>query len=363
MPVQNTPHLTRACQLLFVIIGSTAVLYYGRSLLVPLAFALVLALLLLPLCRRLEDYGLPRPLGAMLSILVLAGFFTGLFYLLSWQLSDIMSDSGQLKEKINSLIHEGQDNLSRKLGLPRAQQKQLLQQGNNSMVASLTGLINSLLGTVVDIILVLVYIFLLLEFRDHLLSALLRAVPENQRDNVRRLTGEASGVAGQYLLGLALMIACLWVMYGIGFSLISVRYAIFFAILCGTLELVPFVGNITGTLIVVCMGLLQGGNFSLIAGILITYGSVQFIQSYIIQPLVVGREVNLNPLFSILCIVIGDAIWGVPGMVLAVPLFAMLKITCDHFESLKPYGYLLGGAPRKRKNAGWLERLRKGFKN
>jgi predicted PurR-regulated permease PerM len=359
MQTNRLSYLSRAYQLLFVLIGSTVVLYYGRSLLIPLAYALVLALLLLPLCQRLEKWGLNRALAAVIGILLLAGFFTAIFYLLSWQLRDILQDSGQLKEKINALVAQVQAGIASRFGLPKAKQQKLLEGSNAGMLSSLTGMVNGLLGTLVDIILVLVYIFLLLEFRDHLRSALLKAVPESQRENVKKLVGEAGGVAAHYLLGLLLMIACLWVMYGIGFSVVGVKYAIFFALLCGILELIPFFGNITGTTITVCMGLLQGGDFGLIAGILVTYGSVQFLQSYILQPLVVGREVNLNPLFTILCIVIGDAVWRISGMVLAVPLFGMLKITCDHFEPLKPYGFLLGGTEKRNRKENLIQKLRR----
>lgn len=363
MHTQPSSYLTRTYQLLFALIGATAVLYYGRSLLIPLAFALVLSLLLLPLNRCLERVGIPRALAAVLGILLLVGFFVLIFYLLSWQLGNVLHDKGQIREKVHGLINQLRDTLSQHLGLPKTEQKRMMSEGNTRLLISLTGIINNLLGIVVDIILVLVYIFLLLEFRSHLLSALLKAVPLQHRENVHRLVREAGNVAQQYLAGLALMIVCLWVMYSIGFSLVGVHYAVFFALLCGTLELIPFFGNITGTLLTVCMGLVQGGDLGMIAGILITYGSIQFIQSYILQPMVVGREVNLNPLFTILCIVIGNAIWGIPGMVLAVPLFGILKIICDHFEPLKPYGYLLGGTPKKKKVIGWLDRLRRSAKN
>ncbi len=64
----------------------------------------------------------------------------------------------------------------------------------------------------------------------------------------------------------------------------------------------------------------------MIMGILITYALVQFIQSYIIEPLVVGSEVNINPLFTIIAIVLGEAVWGVPGLILAIPLLGIFKI-------------------------------------
>jgi predicted PurR-regulated permease PerM len=120
-------------------------------------------------------------------------------------------------------------------------------------------------------------------------------------------------VAQKYLGGLGLMIVTLWVMYTIGFTIAGVKNPFFFAILCGLLEIVPFVGNITGTAITVLASVAQGGNMSLIIGILITYGIVQFIQTYLLEPLIVGNEVNINPLFTIAGLVAGELIWGIPG--------------------------------------------------
>jgi len=84
--------------------------------------------------------------------------------------------------------------------------------------------------------------------------------------------------------------------------------------------------------------------------VLIVYSIVQFTQSYLIQPLVVGRQVNLNPVFSIGGIVVGDLIWGIPGMILIIPLLGIAKIVCDHIEPLKPFGFLMGEIKSKRSN-------------
>jgi predicted PurR-regulated permease PerM len=69
---------------------------------------------------------------------------------------------------------------------------------------------------------------------------------------------------------------------------------------------------------------------------------IQAMDNYFIEPNVVGGEVNLSALWSILSILIGGMIWGVAGMILFLPLFGIIKIICDHVESLKPIGYLLG---------------------
>lgn len=360
MSVSPATSLSRGCQILFVIIAGTVVLYFGRAVLIPLAFALVLAMLMLPLSRRLERWGVNKAVAAVLSILAILTVFGIIFSLLSWQLSGMMEDSGGIKEKVNKIITDAQNFLSSKFGLRKSEQKKMIEEGNSGMMSSVGGGLAGLFGVLVDTLLVLVYMFLFLFFRSHLLTALLKAVPDDQREKVTKIAREAGGVAQQYLLGLALMIVCLWVLYGIGFSIAGVKNALFFAILCGTLEMVPFVGNVTGTTLTALYAIVQGGGgIDLLWPILLTYGLVQFFQSYVLEPLIVGRQVNLNPLFTILCIVLGEAVWGIAGMVLAVPIFGMLKIACDHFEPLKPYGYLLGEPPKK--NDGSKRGIKKWF--
>jgi predicted PurR-regulated permease PerM len=153
------------------------------------------------------------------------------------------------------------------------------------------------------------------------------------------------------------MIVGLWIMYSIGFSIVGVKFPVFFAIVCGLLEIVPFVGNLTGNLLTVLMVVLQGGGTGMIVGVLITYATVQFLQTYILEPLVVGAEVNINPLFTIIVLVAGELVWGIPGMVLAIPLLGIVKIICDHIEPLKPYGFLIG--QQKKKKEGLIGKIKK----
>nr|WP_294792768.1 AI-2E family transporter [uncultured Mucilaginibacter sp.] len=364
MPQTSSAYLPRISQVLFIIIAGTAVLYVAKPVLVPLAFAFVLAMLLIPVCRRMEKAGVNRAVAVIACILLLLLTIAAIVGLLSWQLSSLMDDMNNIEERIMNMTRKLQYFISSHTGINRNQQNEIVEQvnqeGSGGLISQVTGFITSVL---LNGILVLVYIFLLMFFRDHLMQFLKKAVPASQRSNFADMAHCAGEVSQQYLTGLTKMILTLWIMYSIGFSIVGVKYAIFFAILCGTLEIIPFVGNLTGTAITVLMGVVQGGDLGLIAGIVFTYGLVQFIQSYVLEPLVVGRGVNLNPLFTILAIVIGEAVWGLPGMVLAVPIFGMIKIFCDHFEVLKPYGFLLGCGDEKTETDGLMEKLRSIFKH
>ncbi|MCC6281289.1 MAG: AI-2E family transporter [Saprospiraceae bacterium] len=143
---------------------------------------------------------------------------------------------------------------------------------------------------------------------------------------------------------------------------VGVKNAVFFAILCGILEIVPYVGNLTGTVITLLMVVAQGGDASIMLGVLITYGLVQFFQNNVLTPLIVGSEVNINPVFTIMALLAGELVWGIPGMILGIPLLGMLKIIFDHVEPLKPYGFLLGSPGPKTARVGIANKIKGWFK-
>ena len=87
---------------------------------------------------------------------------------------------------------------------------------------------------------------------------------------------------------------------------------------------------------------------------------VQFLQTYILEPLVVGDQVSINPLFTIIVLVLGELLWGVAGMVLAIPLLGIVKIICDNVPALQPYGFLIGSEKKKSK-IGMVDKLKKIF--
>lgn len=341
---------------------TVVVLYYAQAFLIPLAFAGLLSMLLLPFCRWLERKGIPTGLAALLSVLLLIAVAASIIAVLAWQLTDFIGSVQQLEQMVNNAVRRLQQVIHEAFSITPKEQTQMVkdqsQHGGSSGVA--TTVLSTVMGLLVDIILTLVYIFLFIYFRQHIKNFIYRIVPRDERSNTRLIITNAAKVSQQYIAGLAAMIICLWIMYSIGFSIVGVKSAIFFAILCGLLEIVPFVGNLTGTAITVLLTIAQGGNTGMVIGVLVTYAIVQFLQTYILEPLVVGAEVNINPLFTIMVLVAGELLWGIAGMILAIPLVGIMKIVFDHVEPLKPYGYLIG--KEKKKQSGLLDKLRNTFK-
>lgn len=361
----STPLLTKTIKVLFLFFLVLCGLYFGRSFLIPIAFAGILAMLFLPLSRRMEKKGVTKALAAIICILILLAFFAGVGVLLAWQISDLAGDVTQMEKRITDGIGQLRSNLSNTLGISPEKQQEILKKqqssGTGGIANTVTTFLSSLMGILTNALIVLIYIFLFLFYRSHFKKFIMKIVPAEEKTGAEKIVHKASGVAQKYISGLAIMIVALWIMYGIGFSIAGVKNAIFFAILCGLLEIVPFVGNITGTSLTILMAITQGGGSGMIIGILVTYGLVQFLQTYILEPMIVGSEVNINPVFTILGIIAGELLWGVAGMILAIPLMGIFKVICDHIPSLQPYGFLIGEEKKSKKETGLMEKIKKKF--
>jgi predicted PurR-regulated permease PerM len=325
--------------LLFLVFAG---LYYAKEFLMPISIGAVIATLFLPFCRWMESKKIPRSLAALfcLSIILMVIFLVG--YIIGWQISTFANDLALIKQKAIEKVGLIQLYIFDHLGIAMEKQFQILKTEQPSVTSIMQLVIVSVKYIFINCILVLAYIFLLLYYRKHIKHFILKLTPSNERAEMDQIIYSTTHVTQQYLLGLAKMIALLWVMYSIGFGIIGVQNFIFFAVVCGFLEIIPFIGNITGTIFTVLIAAINGAEVPLLAGIVVVYSIVQFIQGWLLEPLILGPQVKINPLFTIIALILGEILWGIPGIILAIPITAMFKITCDHIESLKPFGFLIG---------------------
>lgn len=357
--------LQRSIYVLLFFFLAFAGLYFAASFLIPVTLAAVFSMLFIRLCNWLEHEGIGRGISSFFCILIFVIAIAIIVALLSWQLNGLAENMDVMKQRVVEMLSGFQQWIYERIGLDVQQQKEMVkQQGAGSSAGNvLTGFAGKIMDILINTVLVLVYMFLFLLYRSHIKKFILKLVPGGEKDKADGIVHRAGKVAQQYLSGLGAMIAVLWIMYGIGFSFVGVESAIFFAVLCGLLEVVPFVGNLTGTSVTILAVVAQGGDGRMIIGVLITYALVQFIQTYILEPLIVGEQVNINPLFTILVIVLGEMIWGVAGMVLAIPLLGIVKIICDRVPELQPYGFLIGTERQRQRKTGVIDKIKGLFGN
>lgn len=333
-------------------------LHYAKDFLMPLSIGAVVATLFLPFCKWMEEKKVPKGLAVLICLLVLLLAIGGITALLGWQIAALTNDFALLKQKTIEKISIIQQYIFDRFDISSEEQWALLKNQQSSVTGSINFMIGSLAKVFASFILILVYIFGLLYYRGHIKNFFIKLSNPSQRDEMEQVLYKATHVSQQYLLGLTKMTICLWIMYSIGFTIVGVKSALFFAILCGLLEIVPFIGNITGTTITLLVAAVQGASLPMLGGIIVTYGIIQFIQGWVLEPLIVGPQVKINPLFIIIALVIGELVWGIPGIFIAIPLIAMFKIVCDHIEPLKPYGFLIGEIETVKGESGFIKKLK-----
>lgn len=341
--------------LLFVILLLTA-LYFGGSFLVSITFAVFFAFLLLPVSQWFERIGINKGLASLFAVLLLVAAFTAIGYLLSWQLTRMTNNMDEIKENFSKKSEQIGVYINKTFGISSSEQKQFAQQQTSSVARNVSSAVASIGTILTKTIIVLVYTFLFIYYRSHFRKFVMQLIQRDKQREAMEVIDSAGKVTQRYITGLFAMIFCLWIMYGIGFSIIGVKNAVFFAILCGLLELIPYVGNLTGNAITILGIIIQGGSNVMIIEELAVYAIVQFIQTYLLAPLIVGKVVRINPIATIVGLVGGEIVWGVPGMVLVIPMIGIIKIIFDHIESLKPFGFLLG--EEKKSNSAVLDKIK-----
>lgn len=212
-------------------------------------------------------------------------------------------------------------------------------------------------------LLTLVYIFFFLLYRRQFRNSILNFVPEERKQRTDRILRGISSVTQNYLLGKLILIICLAILYSVGLTISGVKQAILISILAAVLSLVPYIGNIIGFVLALALGMFSGGGSGAIAGIAITFAVAQFVESYVLEPYIVGEKVKLHPVFTIIAVIIGEQVWGVIGMVIGIPLLAVVKVIADHVPVLHPLGYALGEHkdPGKKDKKGFFTKVKQKF--
>ncbi|MGC1243772.1 MAG: AI-2E family transporter [Chryseosolibacter sp.] len=351
----------RINQYLFFIVLITVVMFFGKGFLVPVFFAALLAMLMAPVCRRLDSWGFPRALSTLTCILILVAFLAGVVLIISTQITTFSENMTQIKSKGNELLQQVQSFIEEKSGLSPEEQKEVVkkqaeqssQQPGPSLPARILGGITS---TLTGIVLTLVITFLMIFNKEQFEVFFLKLYDEHDTDKVKKVVDKISEVSQKYLTGRFMSIMIIATMYSIGLLIVGIKNAILLAGIAALLTVIPYVGTVLGGLFPVFMALVtEDTQTALWAAVVMVV--VQTIDNYFIEPNVVGGEVNLNALWSILSILLGGMIWGVAGMIIFLPLFGIIKIVCDHVQPLKPIGYLLGepGGKKPSKIKLWIK--------
>lgn len=318
----------------------------AQDIIIPFSFAVLLTVLLLPIVNFLESKKIGKVFSISIAILLTTSFISGIIYFLSSQIASFVKDVPSLKEHINENFIAIQSWIKTKFNISFVQQDQYLNEQADKLKASGTGYIKmtffSITEAVFFLILMPIYTFLLLYYRAHIRNFLFAVFKTQHSEKVQSVINSSKSMIRNYMSGLLIEMVIVGSANSIGLLIIGIKYAIFFGVLSAVLNIIPYVGMFTATLFTVLVTLTTTNNSSDIIWIIIIFYGIHMIDVNILMPKIVSSRLRINALISILGVIIGGALTGIPGLFLSVPAIALIKIICDHVDNLKPWGMLMG---------------------
>lgn len=317
-----------------------------RSILVPLAFGMLLALLLLPVVNFLESKKVPEVLAIGIALLLFAAFVGTIIYFLSTQIASFVDDIPAIKNKLNEHFITFQVWVKNHMHISLSEQNEYINNATEKIKANGTGYLTNTVFSITEAVLLLIllplYTFLLLYYRDLIKRFLFAVFKRTNTEKVANVIYESKNMVKNYMLGVLMEMGIVAAANSIGLMILGIQYAIFFGILAAVLNVIPYIGMFTATLLTVLVTMSTSTHSSDLLWVIIIMYGIHMIDVNIMMPKIVGSKVRINALISLLGVIIGGTLTGLSGLFLSVPAVALTKIICDQIEDLKPWGMLLG---------------------
>ncbi|MEO6231359.1 MAG: AI-2E family transporter [Ferruginibacter sp.] len=324
----------------------TIAIYVGQDILIPLAFAILIAILLLPLVGFLERRGIPRVIANLISIFLSILLLGAVVYFLSSQIRSFLQDLPSIKQHLAEHLKTLQRWVGHTFHLSYKQQTTLLDDAADKMKTTGSGMLGDTVITVTQAILLLVimpvYIFLILYYRDMIRQFLVKVFKAEHEPRVLEVLKESRSIVQGYMIGLIIEMCIVAAINSVGFIVLGIQYAIFLGVLAAILNMIPYIGMLIAAIFCVLITLTNSTEIKDIVGVVVVLTVVQFFDNNIIMPKVVSSKVKINALITILGVLVGGTIAGISGMFLSIPAIAILKVIFDRVDDLKPWGMLLG---------------------
>jgi len=343
------PFYARLALVLLAIALILLFMYFGKSIFIPLFFAFLISALLHPVVSKLERFKFPRSLASFLAVLLFLAFLAGMIYFFSHQVMRFSRDLPHLQRKFTNKLQDVQAWIAENYNVNDSAQINYISKSASSLASSAAGSIaNTFIGAVKLVVLgifLLIFTFFILYHRRHILQFIVELFSADHQQRVMAVVTQVHRMIHNYVLGLLMEMVVLGLLIFLTLTLIGIKYALLIAVMAAILNIIPYLG-IYAALFIAMLITLSSGHTSQLVTLAIVFIVGHFIDANIILPRIVGGQVKLNPLITILAVLFGNLIWGVPGMFLFIPMIAILRIISEEVEGLKPYSTLLG-APKK----------------
>jgi predicted PurR-regulated permease PerM len=337
--------IQRMAYFLIVAVIMIYILIVAKFIIIPLVFAALLSIMIQPICNFLERYIRWKVPAILLSFVVILIPISGVIMFFSYQLGDVIQNMPAITENLKHTSDVVFSWLENNFGVTRDQSWQWLRSNFSRVLDSplqfFKGGISSSTAFLINLLMVIIFMFFSLLYRGAIKNFILLQFRSETRKQGREILQQIQNVVRHYLYGLLTVILILAILNSIGLLIIGVDYAVFWASLAAFLSIIPYIGTTLGGLLPFMYSFATATSWWQPLAVVGLYFSVQQIEGNLITPYVVGSNVKINPFIAIISLLIGGFVWGLAGIILGIPIAAIIKLVFDHIDALKPVGALM----------------------
>lgn len=330
---------------LTVVTLGALILYFGRTLFVPMSYGLLIAIVLYPVCKWLENHGWPRSLAITAGLAIVVVLFGALVVLLIMQINAFRQDLPELTAKLEPSLAQFREWVQTKFGISIASQDAWLQNTAQNMGSNagniLKGTVSATAAGFFTLFLVPVFAALFLYNRKVFIRFLESIITVSYKGQLGIILNEVIHTYFNFIKGMVLVYLIVGILNSIGLLALGIRHAILFGMLTAIMTIIPYVGIFISALLPISMAWITKDSIWYPLGVIAVFAFVQYLEANIIFPKVVGSQLNVSTWATLVAIIAGGIIWGVSGMILFIPFAAIIKIVSDHIRELKPLNILL----------------------
>jgi predicted PurR-regulated permease PerM len=342
----NMPFYTKPVFFIIGILALLALLYIAQGIIVPLVFAIIIAILLHPVVNFFVRKRINRVIAIVITLSLTFLIIAAITALLFSQASRFSESWPVLVDKFTDTLngtiswasgyfdinpHKIHDWVAKTKG-------ELI---NASGAAIGKTIINVGSGLVV-LFLIPVYVFMILFYQPLLLDFIRKLFASSDHKQLNEIVTQTKTVIQRYLVGLVIEAILVAALNSTALLILGIEYALLLGIIGALLNVIPYIGGLVAVALPMVVALVTKSSGWYPFYVLAAYYFIQLIDNNYIVPKIVASKVKINALFSIIAVIVGNAVWGIPGMFLSIPLLAIVKLIFDHIESLKTWGFLLG---------------------
>lgn len=340
------PHV-KVLAVLLLICVIVYIMIIGKPLLVPILMGGFFAILFNPLSQWFEKQKAPRVLSSILSLLIMILLLVGIVTFIISTISSFTNDfDNNVGDRINEYANTIDNWTVKNIGVDEELRNKANIDYIKSILAenssSVSGFALKTVGSLTGIVLIPVFMFFFLLYRDHLCTVVIQIYHNKDPELVKTRIRSLNKLIQNYIIGVVKVMGILAILNITGLMILGIKHAVFFGMIAAFLNIIPYVGPLIGSLLPITFAFLTKDSIFYPIAVLATFQLIQMVEGNFLTPKIVGSNVNLNAFVTFLGLLVGGTIWGIAGMILIIPGMAIMRAIFELNDETFPFATLFG---------------------